>query len=207
MVASRPAWAGEQAAATGPAGSGIAYVCPMHPQVQANAAGTCPICAMQLVRADQHAEPKSAPEQVRRQMDHLTEHYLALQQFLASDDAAKLAPHALGVAAAAEELLKAVQAAKIDHADAMASAARRLRSAVVKMNGQQITEDRVQFVEVSAAMIELLQHVRPDPERWPRLYIFHCPMSKGDWAQGSSEIRNPYYGFSMLKCGELKSTE
>ena len=39
------------------------------------------------------------------------------------------------------------------------------------------------------------------------LYHFHCPMARdnkgADWVQKDSLLANPYYGSSMLKCGEL----
>lgn len=39
------------------------------------------------------------------------------------------------------------------------------------------------------------------------VYHFHCPMARGnegaDWMQKDSVPANPYYGASMLKCGEL----
>jgi len=40
-----------------------------------------------------------------------------------------------------------------------------------------------------------------------QLYRVHCPMAfnnKGaNWLQADKEIRNPYFGASMLKCGEV----
>jgi len=43
-----------------------------------------------------------------------------------------------------------------------------------------------------------------------QLYRIHCPMSfnnKGaDWLQADKEVRNPYFGASMLKCGEVVKT-
>jgi len=63
------------------------------------------------------------------------------------------------------------------------------------------------FVELSAAMNGMIEVVRPSRERWPKLYIFHCPMSKGDWLQTTQQKRNPYYGFKMLTCGELKDVK
>jgi hypothetical protein len=62
----------------------------------------------------------------------------------------------------------------------------------------------VAFIGLSAAMSEIIELARPSSDRWPKLYIYHCPMSKGDWIQSAREKRNPYYGFKMLTCGELK---
>jgi Cu(I)/Ag(I) efflux system membrane fusion protein len=40
------------------------------------------------------------------------------------------------------------------------------------------------------------------------VYIQHCPMADSnngaDWLSQEKEIRNPYFGESMLKCGEVK---
>lgn len=37
--------------------------------------------------------------------------------------------------------------------------------------------------------------------------VMHCPMLKADWVQTSSKVQNPYYGKSMLTCGEPKSSK
>ena len=33
----------------------------------------------------------------------------------------------------------------------------------------------------------------------------YCPMAKAGWLQTEKEVRNPYYGKSMLDCGDLKN--
>jgi hypothetical protein len=42
------------------------------------------------------------------------------------------------------------------------------------------------------------------------LYYQHCPMANndrgGNWISQTSEIKNPYFGEKMLKCGETKET-
>ena len=32
----------------------------------------------------------------------------------------------------------------------------------------------------------------------------YCPMNRKSWLQREEQVRNPYYGTSMLTCGELK---
>ena len=43
-----------------------------------------------------------------------------------------------------------------------------------------------------------------------KVYIEFCPMVDGNkgayWLSLEKEIRNPYYGESMLKCGEVSGT-
>jgi len=33
--------------------------------------------------------------------------------------------------------------------------------------------------------------------------VVHCSMAKGSWLQADRSVANPYYGASMLTCGEI----
>ncbi len=63
---------------------------------------------------------------------------------------------------------------------------------------------RIFFEKISDEMILLLKTFGAMDKA---IYIEHCPMvnsNKGaDWLSLESEIRNPYYGEAMLKCGEV----
>ena len=69
-----------------------------------------------------------------------------------------------------------------------------------------LDEVRDAFVSLSNTMISLANTFKPSET----LFVLHCPMAnsnKGaDWLSSSKEIRNPYYGSSMLTCGEVKDT-
>src|SRR5690554_3158554 len=64
---------------------------------------------------------------------------------------------------------------------------------------------RIFFENISDEMILLLKTFGAMDKA---IYIEHCPMvnnDKGaDWLSLESEIKNPYYGAAMLKCGEVK---
>lgn len=64
---------------------------------------------------------------------------------------------------------------------------------------------RKAFQNVSATMIEMTGTFTPLSET---IYVQHCPMAdnnKGaDWLSTFKEIKNPYFGSSMLSCGEVK---
>lgn len=68
-----------------------------------------------------------------------------------------------------------------------------------------IEEVREKFLQVSITMIEMTNTFNPFDKT---LYIQYCPMAdndKGaDWLSLEKEIKNPYFGKSMLKCGEVK---
>ncbi|MFO7657571.1 MAG: efflux RND transporter periplasmic adaptor subunit [Bacteroidales bacterium] len=67
-----------------------------------------------------------------------------------------------------------------------------------------IEELRNAFQTVSANMVEMADIFNPPGGT---IYVQHCPMAdnnKGaDWLSTEKEIRNPYYGSSMLTCGEI----
>jgi hypothetical protein len=184
------------------------YLCPMHPeQVRMSQSGKCPICGMQLVNAESFHLPQAAPEQIAAQMNYIMEHYLEIQRLLASDRTTDVARNALGLAGASEELAKHVRSPDVKLSPDVAEAAEKLHAAALRMTGTSLTEDRVVFVDISASVRTLVSHARPDRARWPKIYIYHCPMSKGDWLQATEDKANPYYGFKMLKCGELRGIQ
>ena len=184
------------------------FVCPMHPeQVKANKQGRCSLCGMNLIHLDSLPQPTDAPAAIAVQVNYLMEHYLEIQKRLASDSTADVAANALGLVSAAEEISKRLDAPGHDLPVEVGEALVSLRSAALRTTGKSLEADRVTFVELSAAMRTLVERVRPDKKRFPDIYIFHCPMSKGDWLQTSESMANPYYGFKMLKCGDLISKD
>jgi Cu(I)/Ag(I) efflux system membrane fusion protein len=67
-----------------------------------------------------------------------------------------------------------------------------------------IEQLRKAFQTVSSTMIDMTNTFKPLAET---IYVQHCPMAdnnKGaDWLSTSKEIKNPYFGSSMLTCGEV----
>lgn len=197
-------WVQEMPEAVSDRSDEAAFVCPMHPDtITASKPGSCSICAMRLVDRAALSLSTAAPERVAAQMNYLMEHYLELQRLLSSDSTDGIALNALGLAAAADELGKQLDDPALDLPDSVREAVTLLRTTALKTTGAALASDRVTFVEMSAAMRTLVTHLRPDSKRWPKLYIYHCPMSKGDWLQSAEEKANPYYGFQMRTSGEL----
>ena len=76
-----------------------------------------------------------------------------------------------------------------------------------------IDEQRAQFVTLSASLITLAKATKPAKRRARTggpgpTYVQFCPMAadgKGaSWLSENIEVRNPYYGSKMLKCGSVK---
>ena len=73
------------------------------------------------------------------------------------------------------------------------------------VNATGIAEARKPFQPLSEHMIQLARALNPYEKP---LFIQHCPMvddfNGADWLSTEENIMNPYYGESMLTCGEVK---
>lgn len=73
-------------------------------------------------------------------------------------------------------------------------------------NSQAINDQRTAFLDLSAGMEEVLSGAIASGE----IYKQYCPMAfdgkGGSWLSASQEVRNPYYGDKMLKCGSVRDT-
>ncbi len=120
--------------------------------------------------------------------------YLALQNALAGDDL-ETAKKAIDALAARETIRKYAPATKIIDRLAEATDIEAMREA---------------FAPLAYGMLELAK--RPAfAESGKDLYRAHCPMAfdnaGADWLQRGEEIRNPYFGARMLKCGTSAPVE
>ncbi|MFN4248516.1 MAG: DUF3347 domain-containing protein [Flavipsychrobacter sp.] len=65
-------------------------------------------------------------------------------------------------------------------------------------SAKDITKQREFFALLSAQLIAML-----DKQAIGELgYIQFCPMKKAEWISNDKNIKNPYYGKSMLTCGK-----
>ena len=74
-------------------------------------------------------------------------------------------------------------------------------------NAADLESQRTTYANLSKEFIDLLKNTGLDSGE---LYVAHCPMALNDkgatWVSNSKEIRNPYFGESMLTCGAVKET-
>lgn len=67
-----------------------------------------------------------------------------------------------------------------------------------------LDKKRAVFNEVSTTMWQL---VKANTKSKQTVYYQYCPMKKAYWLSTEKEIRNPYYGESMLECGKVVETK
>lgn len=70
-------------------------------------------------------------------------------------------------------------------------------------NTKDLNRQREYFASLSSTMIAVVKSgaVSDKP-----VYVVHCPMKNASWLSQQKAIKNPYYGSSMLTCGEITDT-
>lgn len=161
---------------------------------------TQPPTGPQISHADQ-------PEAFRTDLARLTQAYLTVQTALAEDDLAA-ARNALPTLADRAETVNtaglAADATRLwrGHAEDLLAAAGQATQA------EDIQGVRKVFFPLSRTMQALVEHFGNPLDA--ALHVVRCPMAFGDqgatWLQHGREVRNPYFGASMLRCGEFLDT-
>jgi hypothetical protein len=79
-----------------------------------------------------------------------------------------------------------------------------LSSDAGKISGtKDLKKQRDYFVNLSSNMATVAKTIKPGNQL---VYVQYCPMKKASWLSSEKQIRNPYYGSSMLTCGEITET-
>jgi hypothetical protein len=126
------------------------------------------------------------------ELNAVYQHYIHLTTALTNTDAAEAKIAALAIEAGAKDMQAgsaiAAQASKI-------------------INANDIEVQRTAYYDMSNSMIGL---VKKSGLKGGELYVDYCPMAFDDkgasWLSNNKEIRNPYFGDKMMKCGEIKET-
>ena len=146
------------------------------------------------------------PEDVAAKLNAAIEHYLAIGDTLASDTTEGVPDHALKLARTLDELVKLEVPADLHlwhkNQDAIATA----RANAFKLaNTKDLAEARLQFAEVSTSLETLLMATGVPASFGSEVQVLHCPMYRSGqggtiWLQPAGDVRNPYFGKSMLEC-------
>lgn len=149
------------------------------------------------------APPTELDSAVRAALADLYEAYFVLQVALAGDH--------LPTAEAAQALRAAVEAVPADKmAEPIREAWSAHRKAILKTledvdEAEGIEAARTGFALLSESLSALARRVGSSMDG--PLYLLHCPMAfsnrGANWLQADAEVRNPYFGSAMPKCGEV----
>lgn len=138
------------------------------------------------------------------QLKSLYDAYFAMQMALADDDVEKAGSAAEDIGNRVREVDATVLPAALQ--DNWNNAANAIAMSLDKIDGADIARIREEFYPLSQAMIEIARRFGAAGEQ--PVYVAFCPMAFEDrgasWLQAGTEIRNPYFGEMMLKCGETR---
>lgn len=75
-----------------------------------------------------------------------------------------------------------------------------LKDAGTIADAKSIDQQRAAFTNFSTNMTEVAKALKFAATT---VYIQYCPMKKASWLSNEKDIKNPYYGSSMLTCGKV----
>ncbi len=141
----------------------------------------------------------------KKQLSSLFDSYFNLKNALVADDFEVAKKSAQTI----QEILETIDMKLFEgkaHSIWMKNASALKTASKRAVSASEIEQLRTAFIELSTAIIDLNQNFLPLEFN---TYVQHCPMANNnqgaDWLSKEKEIRNPYFGSSMLSCGELKS--
>ena len=143
----------------------------------------------------------SVAGQVKEQITALVDSYLKLKDNLVASDAKKAQEEAKAIVAAAEKVdLSALESEQKAFAEERLGEVK--RSASKMAESTDLEAQRGELELLSEATFALTKAFGAGGQT---LYYQHCPMANNDqgayWLSSNEEIRNPYFGEQMLKCG------
>lgn len=124
--------------------------------------------------------------------------YYGVKDALVATDAARAKTQATTLRSALDK----VNTANLSASDKKALATAKTQATAISKSGN-VESQREQFEMLSTSMIALVKATKP-----AKSYVQFCPMAaegKGaSWLSDKKEVRNPYYGDKMLKCGSVQ---
>jgi len=128
--------------------------------------------------------------------------YYGIKNALVTSDAGGAAKQAMEFSASIGKI--EVKTLNVSEQQAFNNTKSRLLSdAGIIGTSRDIKNQREAFASFSAAMITLAKAAKLSQQP---VYIDYCPMKKNYWLSADSQIKNPYYGNSMLTCGKVSET-
>jgi len=139
-----------------------------------------------LVASSLVAQPASQPA-----FGQIVDEYLKIHTALADDTTN-------GVDAAAQKIAKLASQAQQKGAEKNVDFAT-IKAAATNLQGKSLAQAREQFFQLSKPIVAELKR---NPSARKSAFAYKCSMADKTWVQAQKEVRNPYYGKSMQKCGE-----
>lgn len=135
--------------------------------------------------------------------DQVAKHYESVRLALTNDTTDGISEHGMRIAAIFEQLSSdwspSVAGVRADMAEDVRSLLPELTEAAAALAAAtSLDAARDAFYDLSKPLVRWRKAAGGD-----RPVVAYCPMAKRSWLQPEGELGNPYYGQSMLSCGEV----
>jgi Cu(I)/Ag(I) efflux system membrane fusion protein len=148
-----------------------------------------------------------APEAFRKQIDNVLTVYFRIQEALAQDNAKTAQKESKNL----RKTLDAVNMGLLTghaHMVWMKDLEDLTKQAKTMKGTSDIKKQREAFYLLSESLTSVVQRFKTSGAQ--EVLQFHCPMAFGGrgahWLQNKADLRNPYFGQMMIKCGEQTAT-
>ncbi|MFA7236363.1 MAG: efflux RND transporter periplasmic adaptor subunit [Phycisphaeraceae bacterium] len=154
------------------------------------------------------SEIAALPDDAAKALNQLLTHYLNIQSRLAGDSTADMAGESQAIAQTVDDLLKVRM--RDEHFWHQHTEVATVRGKALELT--RITElkpARQAFADLSTALNKLLLATGVPPTFGKEVEQLHCPMFRAGqggttWLQIAGEVRNPYFGSTMLGCFDAR---
>ena len=143
-------------------------------------------------------------EPVKRNLAQMLDEYITLKDALVESDA-EAAKEAASVVLNSANAMP-VATLEVEQKAFAEQQVDKIRNSAAKIAGtNDLAEQRNNLEDLSEAVFSLTKAFGATDQK---VYYQHCPMVNNNqgayWVSTNSEIRNPYFGSSMLKCGSIE---
>ncbi|MDP2088785.1 MAG: efflux RND transporter periplasmic adaptor subunit [Flavobacteriaceae bacterium] len=143
-------------------------------------------------------------ENAKKALEPIINEYVSLQSALASDDFSTSKKQLKNIKTALSKVNMSIFKGDA-HNVWMQFEEQLSKSIKVMESAKDIENIRKHFLNLSVNYVSLVETFGPFSKK---IYLLNCPMANnnkgGDWLSFSKEVKNPYYGKSMLTCGSIK---
>ena len=156
------------------------------------------------------SELAALPDAAAKALGEVLDGYFKIGAALASDTLEGVTPAARQAAAGVDALLKIEIPANPHFWHQHTEAADVRGKALELVDLKDIEQARQKFADLSIALSKLVHATGVPPSYGKEVQELHCPMYREKqggtvWLQPAGEVRNPYYGKSMIGCYDTKA--
>ncbi len=129
--------------------------------------------------------------------------YFSIAGKLSADNIADMAVLHKQLADKITKLKKMTDTIPKEHRPHFSMSLKALEDTIGKLNTSDIAKTRQGFKGISQAVIALSRDFYINQPGADKIYQLYCSMAPAYWLQSDKDVKNPYYGQTMIKCGEL----